>query len=137
MARAVLDTSIFVAREDDREIDDALIDRYDAFAVSVATMSELYLGVLRAMADGNAEAHERRLATYTRAAQIRRLDIDMLVGEQFAQLVSALRDAGRKAPVQDCWIAATAMAHGATVITQDCGGFGAMRDVQAVAVEFV
>jgi predicted nucleic acid-binding protein len=137
MARAVLDTSIFVAREDDRELDDALIDRYDAYAVSVATMSELYLGVLRAMADGAADAHDRRLATYTRAAQIRRLDIDLLVGAEFARLVSALRDARRRAPVQDCWIAATAMAHGATVITQDRDGFEPIAEFGGVAVEFV
>jgi predicted nucleic acid-binding protein len=137
VARAVLDTSVFVAGEGERGIDDALIERYDAYAVSVATMTELNLGVLRAMAVGDAEAHARRFTTYSRAAQIRRLDIDLAVGEAFARLVSALRDARRKAPVQDCWIAATATAHGATVITQDRDDFRVLAEFGGVAVAFV
>ncbi len=37
----------------------------------------------------------------------------------WALLVSQLRDAGRKAPVNDTWIAATALANGIPIVTQD------------------
>jgi predicted nucleic acid-binding protein len=120
--RAVLDTSVFIAREQGR----TLGDLPDEVAVSVVTLSELRHGVLAA--DDHA----------TRALRLRTLDaaralaaplvIDELVGDELARLRVALRASGRAMKVMDAWIAATAMAHDAAVCTQDAD-FDAARDV--------
>ena len=47
------------------------------------------------------------------------LPIDERVAEAWANLRVRLRDSGRRMPVNDSWIAATAMAHGIPVVTQD------------------
>mgnify|MGYP003544720375 CR=1 FL=1 len=41
------------------------------------------------------------------------------MAEAWARLSIVLRDAGRRMPVNDSWIAATALAHGVPVVTQD------------------
>jgi predicted nucleic acid-binding protein len=52
--------------------------------------------------------------------------VDEAVSEAWALLISRLRAAGRTAPVNDSWIAATAIAHRVPVVTQDSdyGGRG-------------
>ena len=45
--------------------------------------------------------------------------MDGAVSEAWALLISRLRAVGRKAPINDSWIAATAIAHRAPVVTQD------------------
>jgi predicted nucleic acid-binding protein len=62
----------------------------------------------------------RRLSTYQLAQRCEHLDIDERVAETWALLVSQLRQAGRKAPINDAWIAATAIAHRIPLVTQDC-----------------
>ena len=44
-----------------------------------------------------------------------------------------LRAAGRRAPVNDSWIAATAIAHGVPVVTQD-SDYDAMPDVRVIKI---
>lgn len=83
----------------------------------MVTLSELRHGVLAA------EGHEqmaRRLSTLEVARQIAKpLAIDEGVGDELARLRVALKAVGRAMRVMDAWIAATAMAHGAAVCTQD------------------
>jgi predicted nucleic acid-binding protein len=45
--------------------------------------------------------------------------VDEAVASAFAALVAGARGAGRRARVQDMWIAATARAHGVPLFTQD------------------
>lgn len=111
--RAILDTSIFIAREQKRPLGDLP----DEVAVSVVTLSELRHGVLAA--DGH-ERMARRLSTLEAARQIAKpLAIDEAVGDELARLRVALKAIGRAMKVMDAWITATAMAHGAAVCTQD------------------
>lgn len=113
MSRAILDTSVFIAEEQDR----ALGALPDDIAVSVVTLAELELGVLVA---ADAGARSRRLATLTRALElVSALPVDERTASAFAGLVAQLRQAGRRVSVQDAWIAATALAHDAAVCTQD------------------
>lgn len=113
MSRAVADTSVFIARE----AGPPLRDLPDEIAVSVVTAAELELGVLRA-ADGRSRA--TRLATLARVrAEYPLLDIDGATASCFARLADEQLRAGRKPRRHDTWIAATAMRHGAAVITQD------------------
>jgi predicted nucleic acid-binding protein len=119
--RAVLDTSVFVAREHGRPLG-PLPDRV---AVSVVTISELRHGVLAA--EGHAE-RARRLTTLEAARRLGRpLPIDEAVGDEMARLRVALKAVGRAMKVMDAWIAATALACGAAVCTQDAD-FEAARE---------
>lgn len=113
--RAIADTSVFIGLEA-RRFDHQAVAGLD-LGVSVVTLSELRLGVVSASHDPDAAA--RRLATYELARRFEPLPIDERVSEAWALLVAKLRAAGRKAPVNDSWIAATALAHDLPLVTQD------------------
>ena len=113
--RGLIDTSVFIADEQGRAL---AIDRLpDEWAVSVVTLAELELGVHMA---GSEEIRARRLRTLhaVRSTYVS-LPIDEKVASSFAAIVAAARAAGRRAKVQDAWIAASAHAHEVAVYTQD------------------
>jgi predicted nucleic acid-binding protein len=113
-APAILDTSVFVAIEQNRPLSRSLPDQV---GVSVVTLAELELGVLIAK-DG--ESRATRLATLTRVReQTSGLPADDRVASAYARLAAAELQAGRKPRVHDTWIAATALTHGGEVWTQD------------------
>jgi predicted nucleic acid-binding protein len=112
--RGLADTSVFVARESGRPLDEDALP--DELAVSVVTIGELRAGVLVAT---DADVRERRLATYAAALVLVPVPIDVRAAEAWARLRVLLRDAGRRMPVNDSWIAASAMALEVPVITQD------------------
>ena len=112
---ALADTSAFIAREQGR-VQDAVSDGADDVAVSVVTVAELRLGVLLA---SDIEARAVRLATLRVAESVEPLPVDDRVGEMWARLVATLRAAGTRMPINDSWIAATALAHDLAVVTQD------------------
>ena len=60
-----------------------------------------------------------RLSTYQLAQQFEALTVDEAVSEAWALLISRIRAAGRNAPINDSWIAATAIAYRVPVVTQD------------------
>ena len=114
MTAGLADTSVFIALEGGRTL---AVDRLpDELAVSVVTIAELRVGVLAA-ADSATRA--RRLATLTSAMAFDPLPIDDAVAEAWAGLRLQLRDRGRRMPVNDSWIAATAITLGVPVVTQD------------------
>jgi predicted nucleic acid-binding protein len=111
--RALLDTSVFIAREQGRP----LAELPERVAVSVVTISELRYGVLAAVDHATRAV---RLSTFEVARQLGRpLMIDEAVGNELARLRVALKALGRSIKVMDAWIAATAIAHDAAVCTQD------------------
>jgi predicted nucleic acid-binding protein len=85
-------------------------------AVSVITVGELRLGVLVA-ADGPTRA--RRLETLYRAESLEPLPVDAGVAHAWGALRLALRDEGKRMPLNDSWIAATAIASRIPVVSQD------------------
>jgi predicted nucleic acid-binding protein len=84
--------------------------------VSVITIGELRAGVLAA---GDLDERDRRLATLSAALALDPVPIDGPVADAWARLRVELRDVGRRMPVNDSWIAATAMSLGVPVVTQD------------------
>jgi predicted nucleic acid-binding protein len=107
------DTSVFIAAEQGRTLG---APPEGAARVSVATLTELRLGVLNA---GDDALRELRTLTLDRARAFIPLDYDEHVAERLASLIADVRRTGRRADVMDCIIAATAMVHGLTVWTQD------------------
>ncbi len=114
MSRGLADASVFIARESGRPLDsDALPDE---LAVSIITIGELRAGVLAA---DSVEVRDRRLGTLTAALQLEPVPVDESVAAHWARLRVLLRDSGQRMPVNDSWIAATALALGVPVVTQD------------------
>jgi len=113
MSRAVADTSVFIARESGRPLGDLP----DEIAVSVVTAAELELGVLRA---NDAAIRATRLATLAAVrSEYPLLPIDDQTASCFARIADAELRSGRKLRRHDTWIAATALRHGVSVVTQD------------------
>lgn len=116
MSAGLADTSLFIAEETGRRLRSERLP--DRLAVSVVTFGELRAGVLAAE---TVAVRDRRLATLTRMVALDPLPIDRPVAEAWATLRLALRDAGLRMGVNDSWIAATAIAHGLPLVTQDDG----------------
>ena len=99
--------------------------------MSVITLAELELGVLMAR---DSDVRSIRLATLTRVReQTAGLPIDDRVSSAYARLAAAELSAGRGPRVNDTWIAATALVHGAEVWTRDAD-FTAFGTVEIVRV---
>jgi predicted nucleic acid-binding protein len=112
--RALADTSVFMGLESAR-LDAARFADFE-WGISAITLGELRLGVLQAQ---NPETASRRLSIYQLAQRFEALTVDEAVSDAWALLVSRLRASGRKVPINDSWIAATAIAHQVPIVTQD------------------
>jgi len=121
------DTSVFIAQELGRPLSGEPPARV---AVSVVTIAELRLGVLAAP---DVESRAQRLETLSRAEALEPLPVDRDVAGAWARLRLALRDAGRRMPLNDSWIAATALAHRMPVVSQD-GDYDGVPLIELVRV---
>ena len=127
MKKAVADTSVFIAQETGRELGELP----EKIAVSVVTVAELELGVLRAADPGERAA---RLSTLSRVQSLYPLlPVGPEVASCFARIAAAERERGRRLRRHDTWIAATAMHHRAAVLTQDAD-FGSFDEVDVIRV---
>ena len=110
----LLDTSVFIAREQRRTLKEPPLRA----SVSVITVGELHLGVLSAP-DG--ESRARRAMTLALARTMDAVPVTEWVIDEWARLVEACRQAGYLAAVKrmDSFVAATAIALGVPVVTQD------------------
>ena len=113
MTRGLLDTSVFIARES-RELDTSALP--GELAVSIITHAELTAGVLAA---NDLEVRARRLTTLTAVVEMNPIPIDLAVAEAWARIRVQLATEGRRANVNDMWIAATALALEVPVVAQD------------------
>jgi predicted nucleic acid-binding protein len=114
-SRAIADTSLFIARETGRPLDPDEEDR--EIAVSIVTIAELEMGVLAAT---EPRIRSARLQTLRDAEQLNALPVDRAVASAFATLAVEMRAVGHgRLGVQDAWIAATAIAYDADLLTQD------------------
>ena len=112
MTSGLLDTSVFIAREQTRDLA-ALPERV---AISVVTVGELELGVLTA---GDEERRRRRAETLDLARAADPLPVNEPVMGAFARIVRDCRREGVRVRILDALIAATAVEHGLAVVTQD------------------
>jgi predicted nucleic acid-binding protein len=110
----IADTTVFIAMESGRRLREIALP--DRLAVSVITIGELRAGVLSA---ADVDTRDRRLAMLTSALAFDPIPIDDTVAQAWAGLSVRLRDLGLRMPVNDSWIAATAISLGVPVVTQD------------------
>jgi hypothetical protein len=114
VTRGLADTSVFIAQESGRPLTESALP--DQLAISVITVGELRVGVLAAV---DVRTRDRRLSTLTVALSLDPVPIDDAVAQAWARLRLLLRDTGQRMPVNDSWIAATAMALDIPLVTQD------------------
>ncbi len=124
---ALADTSLFIAVEQERPLSGV---PPKSVAVSVITIGELRLGVLAAQS-GSLRAQS--LETLTVAETLDPLPIDAKAAHAWAALRLALRDAGKRMPINDSWIAATAIAHDIPVASQD-GDYDGVPGLRVIRV---
>ena len=130
MAAGVLDTSVFIASETGRALDESAMP--DEVATTVITLAELNAGVLAA---DSAEVRARRLTTLDAVADMVALPVVEDAAREWARLRVHLAETGRRMGINDLWIAAIAVSRGLPVVTQDddfaaldgASGFTAVR----------
>jgi predicted nucleic acid-binding protein len=113
LSEGLVDTSVFVAAERGANLDPILPE---VVVVSVITVGELIAGVLAA---ADASTRAARLATLSLAQRFDPIDVDQDVAAAWARLRTELVARQRRMPVNDSWIAATAMALRIPVVTLD------------------
>ena len=111
---AVLDTSVLIARETGRRLETERLP--EQTTVSVVTIAELHAGVLAAT---DTATRARRLATLEVVSAVDALPVTVEVARRWAELRVRLAEEGRRAKVNDLWIAAVALANNMDVVTQD------------------
>ena len=116
MTRGLADTTMFIARESGRALDESKIP--SELSVSVVTIGELRAGVL---ATSDVVIRNVRLTTLTTVMSFDPGVISDEVAEQWARPWVLLRDSHQRMPVNESLIAATAMALDVPVVTQDDG----------------
>ena len=109
--RGLLDTSVWISAELGRTIARELLP--DEAVVSVITIAELQAGVL------GRRQHPAHNSNLQVALDTEVLPVDGRAAQVWAELRVRLRDAGRRANVNDLWIAAIAIANDLPVISQD------------------
>jgi len=109
--RVVLDTSVLLG-PDPGQVEDEV-------AISAVSLAELHFGVLMARTDATRAERLRRLAVIERTFDA--LPVDEVVAREYGRLAAAVVSAGRKprARMADLLIAATAVAHDATLWTRN------------------
>ena len=118
----MVDTNVFIALERRGDpIDLSRWDPNDDVFISVVTVSELLMGVHRA----DSEARRNRRSAFVEAvvAGISVLDFTTEVARAHAQLHAQLTGQGELIGAHDLIIAATALHHGLTLLTDNVAEF--------------
>ncbi|HZI90975.1 MAG TPA: PIN domain-containing protein [Thermoleophilaceae bacterium] len=122
----MLDTSVFVAREQERPLGGLPAEG----RLSVVTLAELRIGVLVA---SEPSVRAQRMRTLSEVEALEALPVDDDVAREFAEIVAAARQRQRRPKILDSLIAATARALDVPVFTQDAD-FDEIPGVQVVRV---
>jgi hypothetical protein len=110
----VLDTSVFIASETGRQLDESLVPA--EVVTTVITFAELTVGVLAA---STSDTRAQRLATLESIADMELLPVDEEAARTWARLRIHLAETGRRVRINDLWIAAIAASRALPVVTQD------------------
>ena len=111
--RAIADTSLFLECAPASPLDSVP----DEIAVSVMTAAELEVRILRAH---DAQLRAQLLAMLSRLrGAFPLLALDEQTASHFAGIADAELRAGRRVRTHEAWIAATALQHGAAVLTRN------------------
>lgn len=127
-AAGLLDTSVFIATESGRRLDEGRMPA--EVATTVVTLAELTTGVLAA---ADSEIRAQRLSTLDSISDMEMFPVDEAAARTWARLRVFLAETGRRVRVNDLWIAAIAVSRALPVVTQD-DDFTALDGAAGVAV---
>jgi tRNA(fMet)-specific endonuclease VapC len=114
--KALLDTSAYTALlGGDEKVLEGLADVSQVF-MSVFVLGELWAGFHGGRKDGE---NRERLDSFLGKPSVSVLDATRDTAEIFGRIKDRLRRAGTPIPINDVWIAAHAVEHGAQIITYD------------------
>ena len=116
MKNILIDTNIYVAfkRNDSTVIH--WMQQAESIAMNVVVFGELLAG----FKGGNKEAQNRNeLDQFLDTPRVQLLNADERTADFFALVFNNLKQSGKPIPVNDIWIAASAMQHGRTLMTLD------------------
>lgn len=126
--KGLLDTSVFIAAESGRPLDEQRIP--EETAISVITVAELHAGVLAA---ADVDVRARRLATLEAVGDIELIGIDESAARTWARMRVHLAESGRRVNANGLWIAAVAASRGLPVVTRD-GDFAPVEGIGGLEV---
>ena len=116
MNRGLLDTSAYSAfKRGDRDL------KHWVREASEILLSPVVLGELRAgfLKGSETERNLTELSSFLESPRVSVVTVDEETAERYAVILRSLRKAGRPIPTNDIWIAASAMQHGAKLVTCD------------------
>lgn len=114
MKRVLLDTNAYVAFRRGEPETMALLRLPDQIFLSTVVLGELLAG----FAAGQREArHREELAAFLASPRVAVVPVDEGTADSYARVYALLRRKGRPIPVNDLWIAATALQHGLILVT--------------------
>lgn len=114
--RYLLDTNVLV---------DAFKARFDIPTTiqhsEAVFVSEIVLGEFKAGLNNSASGRKQReaLDAFLRLPNVVEITLTPATTDLYAKVFRSLRDAGRPIPVNDIWLAAQALEHGAVLVSRD------------------
>jgi tRNA(fMet)-specific endonuclease VapC len=127
---ALIDTSVLIDLERGR-VDLESVASLAPASISVITTSELLHGTHRAV---DARTRERRRGFVEQVLDaFEPLPITSAVARTHASIWAAVTSAGTPVDTHDLWIAATALVHGLTVVTENVRDFSRVPGLDVVA----
>lgn len=114
--RLCLDTSAYSHFRRGEEGVTELLDQAGWVGLPTVVIGELQLGF---ELGGRRRRNERELAAFLEHPRVETLAVDRDVAEIWGRLLADLRRVGTPIPTNDVWVAATAVRHGADVVSFD------------------
>lgn len=116
MRPIALDTNAYVAFKRGDEAVVEVVRHSPELLLCAAVLGELLAG----FASGNREARNRaELSQFLDSPRVRSVPCGDLTADSYALVYAMLRRKGRPVPTNDLWIAASALEHGAALLTLD------------------
>jgi tRNA(fMet)-specific endonuclease VapC len=126
----LLDTSAYTAFKRGVPQIVEILRTANAILLPATVFGELLAGF---EAGSQTEKNRRELLAFQQSPRVRAVAVTQETAERYAHIYLFLRKAGRPIPTNDLWIAASAMEHGATLLTTDRH----FRDLPQLIVEYV
>lgn len=116
MSRVVLDTCAYSAMGKGHRGIMEQVRNSEQIIISPIVLGEVKLGYL---GGHRRNENERNLVQFLSNRRVTVPKVDEETAGYFAEILHGLRRAGRPIPINDVWICASAMQHGARVVTTD------------------
>jgi tRNA(fMet)-specific endonuclease VapC len=116
VSRVLLDTSAYSAAERGNEPLVDVVRRASEVVLTPVVLGELRAGFL---SGGQRNQNEKKLAQFLELPRVTVVPMGEETSHCYAVIKTALKKAGSPIPINDVWIAASAMQYGLTVVTTD------------------